>query len=232
MKKKNLLFVAIGLLIGLFSGFKVANSNYRKEVKENRDRGAASAINSTNPAKKTGEVEAAIAKARSNPGDHKAQLDAAEQFLEVQRPEGAVEFLNRALEIKPNDAETLAGLGEVYYLQQKFDEAINYSRRALKEKPGLPIATFYLMASLVETRQNLDEAEQLLSQLEQLRPGDRALQQVREVIRSTRAGQSSAGPSAGVSGTKSVEKGQQGQAGKTGKTVLAHGPEESGKKPR
>jgi hypothetical protein len=91
----------------------------------------------------------------------------------------------------------------VFYLQQKFDDAINYSRRALKEKPGLPIATFYLMAS-PETRQNLDEAEQLLSQPGSSSTGDRALQQVREVIR--RRGQGRLGPSAGVSGTKSVER--------------------------
>lgn len=213
MKKINLLFVVIGLVVGLFSGFKIANRNYRSELKENRDRAAAAAISSTNPAKKASEVEAVITKARNNPDDYQAQLDAAEQFLSIQRAEGAVEFLNRALQIKPNDPDALAGLGEVYYVQQKFDDAINYSRRALKERPGLPIAQFYLMASLVETRQNLDEAEKLLGELERLRPGDKALQQVRQIIQSSRAAQPSGSDA-------------------KGKSVLAHGPEESEKKPR
>ena len=211
--KKNLVFVAIGLIVGLFSGFKIANSNFRTELKENRDRAALSAINSTDPSKKTAEIEAIIAKARNSPGDHRAQLDAAEQFLSIQRPDGAIEFLNRALEIKPDDPDTLAGLGEVYYLQQKFNEAIAYSRRALKVRPGLPIAQFYLMASLVETRQNLDEAERLLAELEKLRPGDRALGQLRQVIQSSKTSPS---PS---------------QDAKS-KTVLSHGPEEPEKKPR
>jgi len=162
--KKNLVFVVIGLAVGLFSGFKLANRTYRAELKEGRDRAAAAAISSTNPTKKASEIEAVITKARNNPGDYQAQLDAAEQFLSIQRADGSVEFLNRALQIKPNDPDALAGLGEVSYVQQKFDDAINYSRRALKERPGLPIAQFYLMASLVETRQNLDEAEKLLRQ--------------------------------------------------------------------
>ena len=213
MKKINLVFVVIGLAVGLFSGFKLANRTYRAELKEGRDRAAAVAINSTNPAKKASEIEAVITKARNNPGDYQAQLDAAEQFLSIQRADGSVEFLNRALQIKPNDPDALASLGEVSYVQQKFDDAINYSRRALKERPGLPIAQFYLMASLVETRQNLDEAEKLLGELERLRPGDKALQQVRQIIQSSKSGQPSGSTAAG-------------------KSVLAHGPEEAEKKPR
>jgi len=212
MKKINLVFVVIGLAVGLFSGFKLANRTYRAELKEGRDRAAAVAINSTNPTKKASEIEAVITKARNNPGDYQAQLDAAEQFLSIQRADGSVEFLNRALQIKPNDPDALASLGEVSYVQQKFDDAINYSRRALKERPGLPIAQFYLMASLVETRQNLDEAEKLLGELERLRPGDKALQQVRQIIQSSKSG-----PSGSTA---------------AGKSVLAHGPEESEKKPR
>ncbi len=100
------------------------------------------------------------------------QMRAAEHFIEIRRSDGALEYLNRALTIKPNDATTLAALGEVYYLQRNFDESIKYTRQALKAQPGLPIATFYLMASLVETRQNLDEAGRLLNELERLRPGD------------------------------------------------------------
>lgn len=222
MKKTNLLFVVIGLVVGLFSGFKIANRNYRTELKDNRDRAAAAVISSTNPAKKASEVEAVITKARNNPGDYQAQFDAAEQFLSIQRAEGAVEFLNRALQIKPNDADALAGLGEVYYVQQKFDDAINYSRRALKERPGLPIAQFYLMASLVETRQNLDEAEQLLGSLERLRPGDKALQQVRQIIQSSKSSQSS----------QSSQASQPSGSSAKGKSVLAHGPDEAEKKPR
>jgi tetratricopeptide (TPR) repeat protein len=203
--KRNLTFAIVGLAVGLFSGFKFANANYRGEIKANRDRTAAQVVREggqSGPG--MSQVQAAIEKARANPQDHDAQIQAAELFIDIRRPDGALEFLNRALTIKPNDATTLAALGEVYYLQRKFDESIKYTRQALKAQPGLPIATFYLMASLVETRQNLDEAGRLLSELERLRPGDRALAQVRQALESE-----------GLSTSRDK-----------GKTVLEHGPEE------
>jgi tetratricopeptide (TPR) repeat protein len=203
--KRNLTFAIVGLAVGLFSGFKFANANYRGEIKATRDRTAAQVVREggqSGPG--MSQVQAAIEKARANPQDHDAQIQAAELFIDIRRPDGALEFLNRALTIKPNDATTLAALGEVYYLQRKFDESIKYTRQALKAQPGLPIATFYLMASLVETRQNLDEAGRLLSELERLRPGDRALAQVRQALESE-----------GLSTSRDK-----------GKTVLEHGPEE------
>jgi len=203
--KRNLTIAVVGLAIGLFSGFKFANANYRGEIKANRDRAAVQAVrDGAQSAPGMNEVQGAIEKARANPQDHDAQIRAAELFIEIRRPDGALEFLNRALTIRPNDATTLAALGEVYYLQRKFDESIKYTRQALTAQPGLPIATFYLMASLVETRQNLDEAGRLLNELERLRPGDRALAQVRQVLESEGLG----------------------QPRDKGKTVLEHGPEE------
>ena len=203
--KRNLTFAVIGLAIGLFSGFKFANTNYRGELKANRDRATAEAVSAgAQSGPGMNQVQAAIEKARANPQDYDAQMRAAEHFIEIRRSDGALEYLNRALTIRPNDAATFAALGEVYYLQRNFDESIKYTRQALKAQPGLPIATFYLMASLVETRQNLDEAGRLLNELERLRPGDPGLAQVRQVLESDGAGKSQV----------------------KGKTVLEHGPEE------
>ena len=128
------------------------------------------------------------------------------QFIEIQRPDGALEFLLRANQIKPDDPEVMGDLSEAYFFAQKFDEAITWSRRALIKRPNYPLATFYLMASLVETHQNMDEAERLLAQLEALKPGDAALAQVRQHLQ-----------------TAKQEKGQT-------KSVLSHGPETGGGK--
>jgi len=95
----------------------------------------------------------------------------------------------------------LAELAEAYYLTQKFDESIKWARRALQAKPGLPIANYYLMASYIETNQNLSEAERILADLETLRPGDQALAEIRQLIQKAK-----------LDGGKS-------------KSVLAHGPE-------
>ncbi|MEP7271719.1 MAG: hypothetical protein ABI882_09445 [Acidobacteriota bacterium] len=207
--KKNLAYAAIGLTVGLVCGFKASNYNYRSELNANKMAG----INSAVPAKpgagaqpdqpSVAEVQAVVAKARREPPDFEAQHEAAHLFVQIQRPEGALEFLLKAQQLKPEDPETLADLAEVYYLSQKFDESIKWARRALVARPKLPIANYYLMASFVETNTNLGEAERILSELEEIRPGDQALAQIRNVIQQTR------------------------KEGVKGKTVIAHGPEEA-----
>ena len=152
------------------------------------------------------QTSAILTRARNNPTDFEAQRQAAEQFIQIQRPDGALEFLLRASQIKPDDPEVMGDLSEAYFFSQKFDEAISWARRALTKRQNYPLATFYLMASLVETRQNLDEAERLLAQLEAIKPGDAALAQVRQQLQ-----------------TAKQEKGQ-------AKSVLSHGPEASGGK--
>jgi len=210
---RNLGFALIGLTLGLVCGFKAANHSYRSELDANRTSAVNSAA-SLNPNTagngQRGEaviaqVQASVEKARSNPQDFEAQHEAAHLFTQIQRPEGAIEFLLRAQQMRSTDPDTLAELAEAYYLTQKFDESIKYARRALQAKPAFPIANYYLMASYIETNQNLPEAEKILADLETLRPGDKALAEIRQLIQKAK-----------LEGGKS-------------KSVLAHGPEsESG----
>jgi tetratricopeptide (TPR) repeat protein len=207
--KRNLTFAIIGLTIGLVCGFKAANYNYRSEIAANRNAGTIAAVNQGGAVNGGGavsqaEVQRIIEKARQNPEDFAAQHAAADQFIQIERADGAIEFLNKAQQLRPNDPETLGELAEAHYLTQKFDEAIKWAKRALEVRPSYPLATFYLMASYVETRQNLDEAERLLAQLEALRPGDKTLGQVRQVLQQAKA-----------------ESGRG-----TAKTTVQHGPDE------
>ncbi len=213
---KNLLFSVTGLVVGLVIGFKVANYHYRQEqnavaqaaaLQAAQEMPRATSVNSSSskestPTQSMEQTRLIIERARSNPNDFEAQRLAAEQFLQIQRPEGALEFLHQALRIKPEDPETMASLGEAYFFAQKFTQAIEWSRRALKLRPNYPLATFYLMASLVETGQNLAEADSLLRQLEALRPGDPALAQMRQYLQAA----------------------QQQPSNNKSQTVLSHGP--------
>jgi tetratricopeptide (TPR) repeat protein len=228
--KRNLLFSSIGLLLGLWLGFMVANAGYRRELSSAANAAAvqmasqmpgAASVNSSSSGQLTPEqsqqmidqTRVIIDRARGNPADLEAQLQAAEQFMQIQRPEGALEFLLKADQIKPNDAEIVSSIGEAYLFANKFEQAQDWSRRALKLRPDYPPAMFYLLASLVETNQHLDEAEQLVTKLEAITPRnpalDRALAQVRQQLQQAR---------------------QQG-AGSRSKTMLSHGPEPGGGKP-
>jgi tetratricopeptide (TPR) repeat protein len=207
--KRNLTFAVIGLTLGLVSGFKASNYNYRADLNAKKMAGinaAGTGAGGTQAA--MAQVQQVVARARQEPANLEAQHEAAHMFVQINRPDGAIEFLQKAQQLKPDDADTMAELAESYYLTQRFDDAISWARRALVAKPGLPIANYYLMASYVETNTNLDEAARILDELEKFKPGDKALAQIREVIQKGRA-----------------------ETGK--KSVLSHGPEEAkgGKQP-
>ncbi len=204
--KRNLTFAIMGLTLGLVCGFKASNYNHRADLAARQMSAVNSAVSAKSgpPGAQPGvaEVQAVVARARQNPPDFEALQEAAHLFVQIQRPDGAIEFLLKAQQLKPEDPETLADLAEVFYLSQKFEEAISWARRALVVRPKFPIASYYLMASFVETKTNLNEAERILAELEVFRPGDPALAQIRQVMQTA------------------------GSAGDKGKTVLTHGPED------
>lgn len=214
--------VIIGLVLGLFVGFKIANSQYRREQGMSLNNAVAQAsgrasgsqsVNSSNSQDLTPEqrdqiinqVRAIIDKAKNNPQDVEAQLDAADQFIQIGRPEESLQFLQQAVKVKPDDARTTAGLGMANFLMGKYDEAINWSKRSIDLAPKNPGATFLLIASYIRTNKNLDEAERLIKQLEAEGIDQEMVAKAREELNAVRSGGSKSGS----------------------KTMLDHGPENS-----
>lgn len=142
--KDNILFGIIGLLIGLIVGFMFTNS-----INQNNGVSTAARQNSNLPvghpdvpsdgSSETGgsipEVQAAIEKARSEPDNFDAQMKAAELFYQIQRFEGAIEFLDRAKKIKPTDYGVTVQLGNANFDVNKYSEAEKWYSEALAKKP-------------------------------------------------------------------------------------------------
>src|SRR5262249_7646280 len=83
------------------------------------------------------EVRAAIQKARDNPKDFQAQLDAANLYLQIQRTDGALELLGKAYELKPDgmDFRPLVVYGELLLDGDKVKECIPIFEKIIKMKP-------------------------------------------------------------------------------------------------
>lgn len=142
MTKENTLFVIIGLLAGLIIGFVFANSvNQRGTVPV----GGPVMQNANMPAGHpevpgTGggmqpEVQAAIDQAKKEPDNFDAQLKAAEFYYQIQRFDGAIEFLKRANQLKPDSREVIVHLGNAYFDTEKYEEAEKWYASALAKKP-------------------------------------------------------------------------------------------------
>lgn len=226
LTKKAFVYAVAGLCIGLIAGFKLANSQYRNKISADANAqalqvasklpagGSAGGVpaNPQQTEQMIKETRAVIEKAKQNPNDFDAQVQAADQFMQIRRPEGAMEFLQQAIKLRPNDDEVMSELAGAYFFQEKFADAIPWARKSLARKSENPPAKFYLAYSLIMSGQNLSEAEKLLGELDA--SSTSAPDSAREALVEMRA---------------RLQEAKQGGVKKTrdAKTTLTHGAEEN-----
>ena len=150
LTKENILFGIVGLLAGLIVGFMFANSVNQGSVSP----GAAGTMASNSlpaghpeippGAQAPGaapqgmnipEVQAAIDKARQEPENFDAQLKAADFYYQIQRYEGALEFLKQANKLQPDNYDVQVQMGNAYFDAGNYDEAEKWYNTALAKKP-------------------------------------------------------------------------------------------------
>jgi tetratricopeptide (TPR) repeat protein len=148
MTKDNILFVVIGVLLGFIIGFMFANNTNQRGLQPTTTAAMGQQQNSQlppdhPPIAQTGaqgqdgmmDVQAAIKLARDQPDNFDAQMKAAEAFYQIQRSDDALEYLNRAIKLKPDAYETIVILGNVNFDAGRYEEAEKWYTQALKIKP-------------------------------------------------------------------------------------------------
>ena len=143
MKKENILFSIIGLLLGCIIGFMFANTvNQRGSAHLPQGGGATASLPSNGVAEQGGlpgmsmeQVQSTIETARKEPNNFEAQVQAAKLFSQVRRFDGAIEFLERARKLRPDDYQTIVLLGNTNFDAGRLEEAEKWYAEALKRKP-------------------------------------------------------------------------------------------------
>jgi len=205
--RSNATLIIIGLLLGLVSGFKIANSQYRSQQGESLKRDIAKATNRMSDPQ--AEISAIIEKAKANPNDAKAQIDAASQFIQIERPQEAIPFLEQARKTKPDDSHVSAGFGVVHFMMEQYDQAIDWLKRSRDQGADDPTVTALLIGSYIRTGKNLDEADRLVKELEARGVEADSLARIREELNAARSGKTG-------NPTATPQP----------RTALSHGPEE------
>lgn len=198
--------IIVGVVIGLYAGFRIANSQYRVAIEQNLARSlaggaAAGGGQADGGSAALDQAKAAIEAARQNPQDVDAQLDAADQFIQIGRPDEARPFLEQAQRVSPTDGRVVAALGMTSFMKGEYQQSIALATQALAADPQNTGARFLLIVSYIRTSQKLDEAESMLNSLESGGIDPRMTAKVREELATARGGQS-------------------------GRTMLDHGPDE------
>jgi tetratricopeptide (TPR) repeat protein len=199
MTRENLLFAIIGLLFGFIVGFIFAST-----MNQRYGPGAPTALSSgqmpsdhppvgaSAGAQTSGdmqaEVTAQLEKARKEPKNFEAQLQAAELYYRIQRYDPAIEFLLKANQLKPDDYQTLLALGVVNLDAGHFDVAEKWYRAALLKK-GDDVVPLAGMAAATLGKGDAKAAEQAIANLEKVDPTSQDLPQFKEKLASLKAGE-------------------------------------------
>ena len=142
MKKENVLYSIISLLLGFIVGFTFANTTNRQGYAAP---GVASgqqptnlppnhpAIENSGPSAES--IEAATKLAADQPDNFDAQAQAAQLSYAAHRYDDAIKLFSRANKLRPDDFDVLVGLGNTNFDAERFGEAERWYSAALVKRP-------------------------------------------------------------------------------------------------
>lgn len=191
------MFAIIGLLLGFIVGFMFSSTMSQRApqtpaaVSGNpnlpSDHPQIQSNGSQDPQKVFADVQAAIAKARTEPNNFDAQMKAAELYYKIQRYEQAIEYLLKANQLKPDSIEAVVALGQVNLDADHLDQAEKWYKVASLKKPD----DVQVLASLAYTQlQKGDggEAEKSIAKLEKADPTNENLPEFRDKLAGLKSG--------------------------------------------
>jgi tetratricopeptide (TPR) repeat protein len=196
MSRENLLFAIIGILLGFIVGFMWASSLSQKTASQQTaaatqslpaDHPPVGSQNAGNPQGMQAEVTASIEKARNEPKNFDAQVQAAELYYQIQRYDQAIEYLLKANQLKPTDYQTVKILGMVNLDAGHYDTAEKWYRAAIKMKSD-DVMVLSGLAAVTLQQGNAKAAEDAIAQLEKVDPNSEDLPQFRDKLASLKAG--------------------------------------------
>jgi len=127
-------------------------------------------------ARTDGDVEALQARLRTQPNDQDAYAALGTAYLRKARENGdpgyytrAEGALTRALELRPDNVEALAGMGTLALARHRFDEALAWGQRALAQDPRRAAAHGVIGDAATELGR-YDEAVAAFQRMVDLRP--------------------------------------------------------------
>src|SRR5215471_13564476 len=146
MTRDNLLFAIIGLLLGFILGFMTYGVVSQRDAASRATGMQQSQALPPNhppvgndagvdPQQTFQQVQAAMKQAREQPNNFEAQLTAAKLEYQVQRYDQAIEYLLKANQLKPDNLDVVAMLGEANMDAKHWDAAAKWYRAVLIKRP-------------------------------------------------------------------------------------------------
>ena len=197
MSRENILFAIIGLLLGFIVGFMFASSMSQKAAMQPAAAGTqgmpadhppvGGGQNAPNSQAVFQQVQTALEKARNEPKNFEAQVQAADLYYQIQRFDQAIEYLLKANQLKPTDYRTVVLLGVVNLDAGHFDTAEKWYLAAMKMKSDDVMVLSGLAAATLQ-KGDAKAAEDAIAKLEKVDPNSVDLPQFRDKLASLKSG--------------------------------------------
>lgn len=199
MSRENILFAIIGILLGFIVGFMFASSMSQKAATpavagsaqglpaDHPPVGGGQQGAAPNPQAMQQQVQASLEKARNEPQNFEAQIQAADLYYQIRRFDQALEYLLKANQLNPTDYRTVVLLGMVNLDAEHYDQAEKWYRAAMKMKQDDVMVLAGLAATTLQ-KGDAKAAEVAIAQLEKVDPNSEDLPQFRDKLASLKAG--------------------------------------------
>lgn len=195
MTRDNLLFAIIGILFGFIVGFLFA-TNMSQRIADAPTALSNGQLPQDHPPTAAGrsaggmqaEIAASLEKARTEPQNFEAQVNAAQLYYQIQRFDQAIEFLLKANQLRPDDYQTVVALGLVNLDAGHYGVAETWYRAALLMKND-DIATLAGLAAATLGKGDAKAAEAAIANLEKADPTSVDLPQFRTRLNSLKSGE-------------------------------------------
>jgi tetratricopeptide (TPR) repeat protein len=196
MTRENLLFAIIGVLFGFIIGFLFASNMSQRAatpmaVSDSQslpaDHPPIQSGEAQNPQQIFAQVQESMAKARNEPQNFDAQVNAAKLEYQIQRYDQAVEFLLKANQLKPDNYDVVVMLGAANLEGSHYDMAEKWYKIALAKKPD-DVGTLASIAYLQLQKGDAKAAEKAIANLEKVEPTNQDLPQFKQRLASMKSG--------------------------------------------
>ena len=133
MKKENLLFVLIALIVGLLGGYLIFSVGSKKQAESGGGGVPLGAGSPTDYQNRITEAEKIVAR---EPKNLAAWIQLGNDYFDTGQPQKAINAYGKALELKPDDPNVLTDQGAMYQQTGAFDKALANFEKAQKIDPN------------------------------------------------------------------------------------------------
>ncbi|HLO26158.1 MAG TPA: tetratricopeptide repeat protein [Geobacteraceae bacterium] len=179
MKKENIVFFLIAIIVGVLGGYLIFSVSSKKEA---APVGGGVPVGAGTAADYRLRIETAEKIVAAEPKNRQAWVQLGNDYFDTGQPQKAVNAYAKALELKPDDPNVLTDQGVMYRQLKQFDLAIANFEKAQQLNPNHLQSLFNLGMVYAQDLKQDDKAIKAWNRYLELDPSSPTAQQIKGMI--------------------------------------------------